>query len=82
MNRSHSYQRRTNRDLLSQLLDGAAFPALLLAAAVSQLNIAYHEKDALPQLRQQSKEVQVDNGFGLGADKYGACTATANPRLQ
>jgi hypothetical protein len=82
MNRSQSYQGRTNRDWLSQLLDGAAFPALLLAVAVSQLNIGHREKDTLRQLRLQSNEVQLDNDFGQGADKYGARTATESPRFK
>jgi hypothetical protein len=82
MNRSQSYQGRTNRHWLSQLLDGAAFPALLLAVAVSQLHIGHREKDALRQLRQQSNEVQLDNGFGAGADKYGAGAATESPRFK
>jgi hypothetical protein len=82
MNRSQSYQGRTNRDWLSHLLDGAAFPALLLAVAVSQLNIGHHEKDALRQLRQQSNEVQLDNGFAEGADKYSTRTATESFRFK
>jgi hypothetical protein len=82
MNRSQSDNGRTDRHGLFQLLDDAAFPALLLAAAVSQLNMGHHEKDALRQLRLQSKEVQVDNGFGQGADKYGARAATASPRFK
>ena len=82
MNRSQSYQGRTARHWLSQLLDGAASPALLLAVAVSQLNIGHHEKDALRQLRQQSNEVQLDNGFAEGADKYGTSTATVSPRFK
>jgi hypothetical protein len=44
--------------------------------------MGHHEKDALRQLRLQSKEVQVDNGFGQGADKYGARAATASPRFK
>lgn len=82
MNRSQSYQGRPDRRWLSQLLDGAAFPALLLAVAVSQLNIGHHEKDALRQLRQQSNGVQFDNGFAEGADKYGARAATDSPRFK
>jgi hypothetical protein len=82
MHRSQSFQERTDRHWLSQLLDGAAFPALVLAVAVSQLNIGHREKDALRQLRQQSNEVQVDNGFGQGADKYGARAATESFRFK
>ena len=82
MNRSQSYKGRTDRHWLSQLLDGAAFPALLLAVAVSQLNIGHHEKDAPRQLGRQSNEVQLDNGFAEGADKYSARAATESSRLK
>ena len=76
MNRSQSYNGGTDRHWLSRLLDDAAFPALSLAVAVSQLNIAHQEKDAPRQLRRQSNEVQLDNGFGGGTDKYSARAAT------
>ena len=82
MNPSQSYQGRTNRDWLSRLLDGAAFPALLLAVAVSQVNIGRQEKDALRQLRQQSNQFQLDNGFAQGAGEYGARTATGSLRFK
>jgi hypothetical protein len=64
---------------LSQLLDGAAFPALLLAVAVSQVNIRHHREGALRQPRQQSDEVQADKVLGRGTDKYGARPATESP---
>ena len=67
MNRSKLYKRRTDRPWLSQLFADAAFPALALAIAVSQVNIVHHEKDALRQLRSESNEVQVDDVFGRGA---------------
>ena len=76
MNRSQSYDGKTDRHWLSRLLDDAAFPALALAVAVSQLNIGHQEKDAPRQLRQQSNEVQLDNGFSEGADRYSARAAT------
>jgi len=82
MNRSQSYDGRTDRHWLSRLLDDAAFPALSLAVAVSQLNIGYQEKDAPRQLRRQSNEVQLDNGFGEGADKYSARAATESSRFK
>ena len=82
MNRSQSYNGRTDKHWLSQLLDDAAFPTLLLAVAVSQLDIGHHEKDALRQLRVQSNEVQVDNGFGQGADKFGTGASTESPRFK
>ena len=67
---------------LSQLLDGAAFPALLLAVAVSQVNIAHHREGALRQPRQQSDQVQPDKVFGQAADKYGARPATEGLRFK
>jgi len=82
MNRSQSFNGRTDRHWLSRLLDDAAFPALSLAVAVSQLNIGYQEKDAPRQLRRQSNEVQLDNGFGEGADKYSARAATESSRFK
>jgi hypothetical protein len=82
MNRSQSYNGRTDRHWLSRLLDDAAFPALSLAVAVSQLNIGYQEKDAPRQFRRQSNEVQLDNGFGEGADKYSARAATESSRFK
>ena len=82
MNRFQSYKGRTDRHWLSQLLDGAAFPALLLAVAVSQLNIGHDENDAPRQLRRQSNEVHVYNGFGEGGDRYSARGATENSRLK
>jgi hypothetical protein len=82
MNRSRSYNGRTDRHWLSRLLDDAAFPALSLAVAVSQLNIGHQEKDGPRQLRRQSNEVQQDNGFGDGADKYSARAATESSRFK
>ena len=37
------------KSLLSELLDGAAFPAIMLAAAVSQINVSPEQGDALRQ---------------------------------
>ena len=79
MNRSQSYQGRTDQHWLSRLLDEAAFPALVLAVAVSQLNIGHHEKGAP---RQQSNEVQVDRGFSQGASKYGVRAATESSQFK
>ena len=81
MNRSQSYDGKTDRHWLSRLLDDAAFPALALAVAVSQLNIGHQER-ALRQLPRQSNEVQLDNGFGEGADKYSARAATESSRFK
>jgi hypothetical protein len=82
MNRSQSYDGRTDRHWLSRLLDDAAFPALSLAVAVSQLNIAHQETDAPRQLRRQSNEMRLDNAFGEGAHKYSARAATESSRFK
>jgi hypothetical protein len=82
MNRSQSYSGRTDGHWLSRLLDDAAFPALSLAVAVSQLNIGHQEKDAPLQLRRQSDEVQLDNGFGEGADRHSPRAATESSRFK
>ena len=82
MNRSRSYNGRTARHWLSQLLDDAAFPALVLALAVSQLKVGHHKKDALRELRLQSNEVQADNRFDESTDKYGARAAPERPRFK
>lgn len=82
MNRSQSYNGRTDRHWLSRLLDEAAFPALSLAVAVSQLNIGHQEKDAPRQLSRQSNEMQLDNAFGEGADKYSGRAANGKFSVQ
>jgi hypothetical protein len=38
-----------NKSLLSQLLDGAAFPAIMLAVAVSQIKVGPNERDTFRQ---------------------------------
>jgi len=43
--------------LLSELLDGAAFPMVLLAVAVSQVNVDPHRKDTFREV----------NGVAAGA---------------
>ena len=82
MNRSESRNGGTDKHWLSRLLDDAAFPALSLAVAVSQLHIKHQEKGAPRQLRRQSNEVQLDNGFGEGADKYSARAGTESSRFK
>jgi hypothetical protein len=71
-----------DRHWLSRLLDEAAFPALSLAVAVSQLNIGHQEKDAPRQLRRQSNEMQLGDTFGEGADKYSVRAATESSRFK
>ena len=64
-----SCKRITDKRWISQLLADAAFPVLILAVAVSQVNIGQHKKDALRQRDRQSSEVQVDDGFQQSAGK-------------
>jgi hypothetical protein len=45
-----------NKSLLSELLDGAAFPAMMLAAAVSQINVSPEQGDAPRQDKGVSEE--------------------------
>jgi hypothetical protein len=82
MNPSEPYNGRTERHWLSRLLDDAAFPALALAVAVSQMNIGHHKKDAQRQLRRQSSGVQLDNGFAEDVNKYKAGAATDSSRFK
>jgi len=51
------------------MLADLAFPVLILAVAVSQVNIGQQKKDALRQRDRQSSEVQVDDGFQQRAGK-------------
>jgi len=43
---------------LSQLLNDAAFPALALAVAVSQVKVGAHKKHNLPYYENQPTDVQ------------------------
>jgi hypothetical protein len=52
-----------NKSLLSQLLDGAAFPAIMLAVAVSPLNVAPHQRDTLHEGKRLVAEAQVSDRF-------------------
>ena len=81
MNRSQSYNGRTDKRWLSQLLADSAFPILLLAVAVSQVKIG-HEKEALPERDRQSTEVWADNDFQRSAGKYGSPAAVQSSRIR
>jgi hypothetical protein len=48
-----------NKSLLSQLLDGAAFPAMMLAVAVSQIKVGPKQRDTLRQGKRLAAELQV-----------------------
>jgi hypothetical protein len=47
------------RSLLSQVLDGAAFPAMMLAVAVSQIEAVPETKDDLRQDKRLAAELQM-----------------------
>jgi len=49
-----------NKSALSQLLDGAAFPAMVLAIAVSQIKIGPHRRDVLRQGKGAGVEFRGD----------------------
>lgn len=48
-----------NKSLLSQLLDGAACPAMMLAIAVSQINVGPKQRDTIRQGKRQAAELQL-----------------------
>jgi hypothetical protein len=48
-----------NKILLSQVLDGAAFPTIMLAVAVSSINVAPHQRGILQEGKSPVAEVQV-----------------------
>jgi hypothetical protein len=52
-----------NKRSLSQILDGAAFPAIILAIAVSQAKVGPHRRNARLQGKGVAGQVRVDEGF-------------------
>jgi hypothetical protein len=48
-----------DKSLLSQILDGAAFPAMMLAVAVSQIKVGPHQRNSLHQEERLAAELQV-----------------------
>jgi len=48
-----------NKSLLSQVLDGAAFPTIMLAVAVSPLNVGPRQRDPLHKGKSPVAEAQV-----------------------
>jgi hypothetical protein len=59
---SKNEARRTaimNKRLLSELLDGATFPAIMLALAVSQINVGSQQRKSLRQGKIAAAEKQV-----------------------
>jgi hypothetical protein len=52
-----------NKHSLSQILDGAAFPAIILAIAVSQTKVGPYRKNAHFQGKGVAEELRVDERF-------------------
>jgi hypothetical protein len=48
-----------DKSLLSQILDGAAFPAMILAVAVSQIKAGPHQRNSLHRHERPAAEFQV-----------------------
>ena len=48
-----------NKSSLSQLLDGAAFPVIMLAVAVSQIKVGPKQRNTLRQGKRLAAELQV-----------------------
>ena len=48
-----------DKRLLSQLLDGAAFPIVMVAVAVSQVNVNPHRKGKFHQAKRLAIEAQI-----------------------
>jgi hypothetical protein len=49
-----------NKSLLSQVLDGAAFPAIMLAVGISEIKVGPHRKKALRHDKEVAVELQVE----------------------
>jgi hypothetical protein len=64
---------------LSQLLDGAAFPAIMLAVAVSQINVEPDRKDTLRHGGQVAAELQMGDRVQQNAEEYGFHTPIWSP---
>jgi hypothetical protein len=68
-----------NKSLLSQLLDGAAFPAMLLAVAVSQIKVGPHRKDTLHHGGRVAAELRMGDRVQKNAEEYGFYTPAWSP---
>jgi hypothetical protein len=58
-----------DKHLLSQLLDGAAFPAIMLAVAVSQIKVGPNQKGTLRGHGQPIVELQMGGRVQQKAEK-------------
>ena len=68
-----------NKSLLSQLLDGAAFPVIMLAVAVSQIEVGPNQKDMLRHGGRVAAELQMGDRVQQNAEEYGSYTPTWSP---
>ena len=60
--RSHIHARRTpiiSKRFLSQILDGAAFPTIMLAIAVSQIKVSSHPRNNFHRGKLPAAELQA-----------------------
>ena len=71
-----------DKSLLSQLLDGAAFPAIMLAVAVSQIRVGPNQRNTLHQDAKLAAEVQAGDRVEQKAKQaqghQGPCSTKAN----
>jgi hypothetical protein len=71
-----------DKSLLSQLLDGAAFPAIMLAVAVSQIRVGPNQRNTLHQDEKLAAEVQAGDRVEQKAKQaqghLGPCSTKAN----
>ena len=65
---------------LSQLLNDAAFPALALAVAVSQVKVGANKNSNVTHYENRSGEVELDGRFQQDSGKQDANTLGSNPR--
>jgi hypothetical protein len=68
-----------NKSLLSQLLDGAAFPVVMLAVAVSQIKVGPNQKDTLRHSGRVAAEPQMGDRVQQNAEEYWSYTPTWSP---
>jgi hypothetical protein len=64
---------------LSQLLNDAAFPALALAVAASQVKVGAPKKSSLAHYENQPTEVQLDGRFQENAGNHKLSTPSRSP---
>jgi hypothetical protein len=68
-----------NKNLLSQLLDGAAFPVIMLAVAVSQIKVGPNRSETLRHGERVAAERQMGERVQQNAEQYDSSTPTWSP---